>query len=173
LYLQSFVSLLMAHHQGEEEIAFPFWCNKYPQAPYELLGRQHKQILPLLETINRWLSSGSSAWELTPLAELHKTLGSLHGIWRIHMPIEESHFGYQNSLKYLTPEENAELSSQLATHGREHALPSDLVMPFVLYNLSNDDRLAMMQLFPQVITQQLIPITWKETWEPMLPFLLE
>ena len=173
LYLGAFVSLLHAHHLGEEEIAFPYWRNKIPQAPFDLLGKHHQQIVPLLDKINGWLATDRSAWEPASIVDLHTTLGMLHGIWRIHFPIEEANFGLQNSLKYLTLEENAQLSGQLAAHGQQHALPSNLVMPFVLYNLSVEDRNVHVQLLPQVISQQLIPITWKADWAPMQPFLLE
>ena len=73
----------------------------------------------------------------------------------------------------LTPEENAQLGAQLTAHGQQHAQPSELVLPFVLYNLPLDDRQAMMADMPPVVTGHLIPIAWKAAWEPMQPFLLE
>jgi hypothetical protein len=166
-YLQAFVSLLTAHHQGEEEIVFPYWRQKYPLAPYDQLIKQHEKIVPLLTNVHNWLITGSSGWDIQSMMDLHNTLYKLQGIWRIHFPIEEAHFGYQNSLIYLTPEENAMLSSQWTTHRQQHAIPSDLVIPFMLYNMPLIDREIMEQLLPQETIQQLIPTTWKATWAPM------
>ncbi len=30
----------------------------------------------------------------------------------------------------------------------------------------------MSQVFPPIVTQQLVPIDWRDKWEPMLPFLM-
>jgi hypothetical protein len=86
--------------------------------------------------------------------------------------LEEATVGPENSQKYLTPIENEQLSKQLAEHGQVHSQPNELVMPFVVYNLAVDDRTEFIKLLPPVLAQQLIPIAWKNVWEPMTPFLL-
>ena len=55
----------------------------------------------------------------------------------------------------------------------EHAEPANLVVPFILYNLSPEDRAIMTQGFPEIVTKQLVPVDWKEEWKSMQPFLLK
>ncbi len=54
----------------------------------------------------------------------------------------------------------------------KHSGPDYLVVPFLLYNLSPEDRATMSAEMPPVVTQQLVPVVWKEKWQPMSPFLL-
>jgi len=100
-------------------------------------------------------------------------LSDLSGRWLSHIALEEATVGPENSLKYLTPAENGQLAKQLAEHGQAHSQPSELVMPFVVYNLEEEDRGEFLSLLPPVVAQQLIPVAWKAVWEPMRPFLLD
>jgi len=170
---QALHSGLLAHHDGEDEISFPFLKTKIPDGPFEALSEQHRLMIPLLNKINDWCNKGSAAWEAANLAELHLALAELNDLWHSHIPIEESKFSPQECERLLTTEENAWLEGQLAGHAAQHALPGELVLPFVLYNLEGDDRTAMAQSFPPVVSEQLVPFAWKPTWAPMQPFLLE
>jgi hypothetical protein len=93
-------------------------------------------------------------------------------LWHTHIPIEEATFGPQQAAQLLTPEENGRLDGELAGHSAKNAQPSELVLPFVLYNLAGEDRQAMAQTLPPVVAQQLIP-AWKPAWAPMQPFFLD
>jgi hypothetical protein len=44
--------------------------------------------------------------------------------------------------------------------------------PFLLYNLPTEERAIIAQAMPPIVTRQLVPVVWKEKWEPMSPFLL-
>ena len=72
----------------------------------------------------------------------------------------------------LEIEEHIRLGKMFAEHNQEHSGPDYLVVPFLLYNLSAEDRAIMSQEMPPVVTQQLVPVAWKEKWAPMSPFLL-
>ncbi len=172
-YEQTFYTSILSHHDGEDEISFPFFRSKLPGGPFETLSQQHQQMIPLLQKINDWCNRGSTAWEAASLAGLHSAVSDLNDLWHNHIPIEESHFSPQECARLLTPEENARLDGQLAGHAAQHSLPSEHVLPFVLYNLEGDDRAAMALSFPPVISQQLVPVVWKSAWEPMQPFLLD
>ena len=171
-YERALVSTLTAHHDGEEEIAFPFLKGKLPDGPYDLLVQQHQQITAFLERIKAWLEKGEGAWQPASLADLHAALIELDTLWHIHIPIEEGLMGPQAAANLLTPEENGQLEGQLAGHAAQHAQPSELTVPFVLYNLSGEDRAGMAATFPPVVTQQLLP-SWKPAWAPMQPFFLD
>ncbi|HPA32175.1 MAG TPA: hemerythrin domain-containing protein [Anaerolineaceae bacterium] len=172
LYLRALSALLHAHHLGEDEIGFPFWRTKSPFAPLNNLIRDHLRMMPLLEKIEIWLNS-ESGWEAPHLRRLQGILEELNAIWLWHIQLEESVMGPEKAAALLTPAENQQLARQLATHGQEHAQPDALVLPFILYNLPVEDRAVMAQIFPPLVTRQLVPVEWKPVWEPMKPFLLE
>lgn len=88
-YVRSLASSLHAHHLTEDDLAFPYFREKMPDAPFDLLSAHHRQMVP-----------------------------------------------------------------------------------FLLYNLPPEKRAAFAQMLPPVVTQQLVPVVWKEKWEPMKPFLL-
>ncbi|HSJ59402.1 MAG TPA: hypothetical protein VLC95_19610 [Anaerolineae bacterium] len=45
-------------------------------------------------------------------------------------------------------------------------------VPFLLYSVEGDDRAFYRGVMPPELTQQLVPIAWKDEWAPMMPFLL-
>jgi len=74
------------------------------------------------------------------------------------------------------------------THGH-HLAEDDLFFPFVADRLPEaavgalerplpalqlraEDRAAFISVMPPELTQQLVPIAWKDAWAPMKPFLL-
>lgn len=65
------------------------------------------------------------------------------------------------------------LQKELIEFFQEHTGPEYLVVPFVLYNLTTEDRAITAQGLPAIVTEQLVPIEWKDKWAPMQPFLLE
>jgi hypothetical protein len=171
-YVLGMISLLDSHHSGEDEIAFPFWKKKMPSAPFSQLTGDHQRMLPILDGLSGWANSGDEAWDFIHLAGLRAAIATLDEIWHGHIPMEETNFGPHNAQHLLTPTENQELDAALASHGSQHALAIEFHMPFILYNLSGEDRAHISGVLPPLITQQLIPITWKAAWQPMQPFLL-
>jgi len=172
LYVRALTILLHSHHNGEDELAFPFWKVRLPTSPFDELSSQHREMVTYLEQIEQWMGAGSNAWQANMMMELHEVISGLWNLWETHIALEEATVGPENSQKYLTPIENEQLSKQLAEHGQVHSQPNELVMPFVVYNLAVDDRTEFVKLLPPVLVQQLIPIAWKSVWEPMTPFLL-
>jgi hemerythrin-like domain-containing protein len=171
-YGRALTILLHAHHTGEDELAFPFWRTRLPAGPFDRLSEQHRQMGSYLEQIEGWLTAGLAAWQPDAVSNLHQVLTGLQTLWQTHIVLEEATIGPDASRQYLTPAENEQLGRQLAEHGQAHTRPNELVMPFIVYNLSGSDRAEFIKLLPAVISQQLIPFAWKSTWAPMTPFLL-
>jgi hypothetical protein len=172
IFLRALSVLLHAHHLGEDEVAFPFWRVKNPAAPIDQLSSEHQLMLPLLDQIDAWRRSGE-AWEARDFTGLHTSLNSLGELWTRHIALEEVVMGPEKSTELLTPEENAQLTGLLSAHGQQHSQPSEIILPFVLYNLEPEVRAQFAKNFPPLIVEQLIPNAWKEAWAPMKPFLLE
>jgi hemerythrin-like domain-containing protein len=170
-YVRALASLVDAHHLGEDELAFPFWKNRLPGGPFDELSRQHQEIIPYLERIGDWTAE-PEAWQASAIQELHLALSDLQKLWETHIHLEEATVGPEKSAEILSPAENERLSRQMAEHGQAHALPAELVMPFVVYNLTPADREAFFKLIPPVVANQLVPFAWKPAWEAMSPFLL-
>jgi len=172
-YVRAMTILLHAHHSGEDELAFPFWKSRLPNGPFDELVRQHDEMVGILERIEEWLKAGEEAWQTGAVEGLNGALSDLYSFWSTHIALEEATVGPENSQRYLTQAENGQLAKQLSEHGQAHSQPSELVMPFVVYNLEAEDRSEFLALLPPVMTQQLIPVAWKPVWEPMRPFLLD
>jgi hypothetical protein len=172
VYLQAMITFIESHHMGEDEIAFPFARVRMPDGPFDMLGEHHRQVSAYQKQIELWLKNDPATWQPATLSELHHVLVDLQTLWLYHISIEEATIGPEYSQKLLTPVENEQLGRQLSEHGQAHSQPSQLVMPFVLYNLSIADREEISRQIPAVVTQQLIPFAWKAVWEPMTPFLL-
>ena len=172
-YVRALVSLLHAHHTGEDEIAFPFWRERLPEGPFDLLSSHHRAMIPVLDRIGVWVALDSGAWEAAALTWLSRDLSALQALWRPHIVLEEATVGEGPSAERLSPAENAQLAGELAAHGTAHAQPAELVMPFILYNLPAADRESFARVLPPIVTQQLVPGPWRAAWAPMTPFLLE
>jgi len=171
-YLRALTILLHAHHSGEDALAFPFWRERFPKGPFDTLIAQHQGMLASLARLERWLEESPAAWKNDRLSELHTLVSQLQALWLEHIALEEATIGETASRRYLTPEENQHLAQQLAEHGQAHSIPNALVMPFIIYNLEEEERVKFARLLPQVVLEQLIPGPWKAIWAPMSPFLL-
>jgi hemerythrin-like domain-containing protein len=172
-YVQAFVSVLHGHHTGEDEIAFPAIRDRFPDAPWSLLIDEHRAAVPILADLEQRgarLREAPTAENCLPLAE---TLEQLAILWSPHYSREEALFTEPAVGGLVTREEQDALVARLGEHSQQHTGPDYLVLPFLLYNLDGDERLAMSALFPQVVSQQLVPVVWKDKWAAMKPFLLE
>jgi hypothetical protein len=172
-YERALVISLNAHHLGEDEVAFPFIEKKAPHPAFEQLRADHRKIEGLLNEIQDWIEKGNAAWDTTALAGLNKTVTKLEKMWYAHIAVEEERIGPQAMEKLLTSEENVQLGEQIGAHAQQNSQPAELVLPFMLYNMPAGDRAVMAQGLPPMIMEQLIPVAWKATWAPMLPFLLD
>ena len=105
--------------------------------------------------------------------DLNREVKRLSDLWFRHIGVEEFHLSAEEAGELLTTDEQITLAQQFAQHNQEHAKPDYLAVPFVLYNLEPADRAVMNAAMPPIVTQQLVPVAWKEQWAPMKPFLLE
>jgi hemerythrin-like domain-containing protein len=171
-YVRSLTILLHAHHSGEDELAFPFWKIRFPSGPFEELSGHHRQMVLYLERMEEWIKIGDAAWLEGALKALQNVISDLQTLWHEHIALEEAVIGPEKARQYLSVSENQQLGKQISEHSQAHSQPGELVMPFIVYNLSGSDRTEFLKLLPPVVSGQLIPIVWKTVWEPMTPFLL-
>lgn len=173
-YVQSLASVLHGHHVTEDDLIFPYLRDRLPEAPYDLLSAQHRELEPLLEETQATLEAvAAEAQPGAALDDLNRTLSRIAEIWYPHIQIEEERFGVQALAALIEADEHVRLGKESAQYGQEHAGPGYLTVPFMLYNLPAEDRAILAQAMPPVVTQQLVPGEWKEQWAPMAPFLLD
>lgn len=172
-YVNSFVAVLNAHHLTEDDLAFPYLREKFPEAPYELLKTQHQNIVLFLNQIRADIELLTTETEtgnsLNPLSE---SLREIAALWYPHIRIEEDHFTVEKMRTRIPLEDHIKMGKLFVEHSQQLATPDYLVVPFLVYNLEPAERMTFIGQLPPVVTQQLIPTVWKAKWEPMKPFLL-
>jgi len=172
-YVRSLVSVLQAHHRGEDELVFPRFQELLPEAPYDVLAGQHLQLAPLLDEIRLKIDRAvEDEVSRESLQRLDVLLAELAEIWQPHIALEEVHFSTAKIDSVMDAETQARFLTEMTDLNQKHSKPDYLVVPFTLFNLPQEDRAYVSNLMPPVITQQLIPVSWKEKWRPMSPFLL-
>lgn len=176
-YVRCLAVLLHAHHVTEDKSVFPYLRDKLPDAPYDALTKQHRHMDPLLEAINGALESVASAPEAgEALEDLDRALVDMQALWLTHIGIEESHITSERIRAVIDDAEQARMSRVFARQGQAHQMgivPLYWLLPFLLYNLTGEDRDWMSQQVPRIVTRVLLPVVWKKKWQPMMPFLLE
>jgi hypothetical protein len=172
-YVRTLVSVLHAHHLTESDLFFPYFRDKLPDAPLDLLIAQHRELEPVLQQVKTATDEVSAeAPAGTALARLNSRLGSIVEFWHPHIRIEEDHFSVDRVATLIDAKEHETLARAAMKHSQQHAGPDHLVVPFLLHNLPQDRRLYFARLMPTVVTRLLVPIVWKKKWAPMRPYLM-
>jgi hemerythrin-like domain-containing protein len=171
-YIRSLATMLHSHHTGEDTIAFPEVRLRIPMAPLDHLCDEHEQMQAILDRIIHLLDSADEKGDLQTLDGLRKELERLSDLWSQHIPVEEEVFTAQKIRAVFKEYEESNLVSKLSEHGMKTSQPDYLLLPFMLYNLSTEDREQYSKFLPPVVTQELVPIVWKDKWASMGPFLL-
>jgi hypothetical protein len=173
LYLQALTAVVSAHHEGEDEVAFPALKQKLPGVPYERLGADHGTIEETLDMVKSKLPELAGVNPAAALVKAVDGLKSILVVWTPHIEIEQTAFSATAIAEAMTPAEQAQVAIAFAKHSQEHAGPPFFALPFVLFNLAPADRVEMAAMMPKMLIEELIPGDWKEMWAPMKPFLLD
>jgi len=172
-YIHCFHEVLSSHHQGEDAIAFPAFRKVLPHAPYDRLAVDHRGVEHQLTKLPQALQDLSENKSKLGLAIIIDTLSQISEVWYPHIQVEEENFSEDKLNTVLTFEEQKSIDEAASKHSQEHSGPPYWVLPFVLYNLDQEERIKFSVNFPPAIVNELIPIAWKDQWAPMKPFLLE
>lgn len=173
-YVQSFSSVLHGHHQAEDEEIFPYFDDKLPEVPYNRLKSEHVIFNEGLQEINTGIEHLTlDNDELDSLKLLKSGLDKIDQIWHTHIQIENTQLYERIGSLNIDLEEMIRLQKEDKEFFQEHTGPAYLVMPFVLYNLSPEDRSILTQGSPEAVTKQILSNDWKDKWTPMQPFLLK
>ncbi|MFZ0532526.1 MAG: hemerythrin domain-containing protein [Anaerolineales bacterium] len=171
-FIRALTSVLNAHHLTEDEIAFPYFRDKLPDAPFDTLTYYHHVMVLILDEINLAVDKSNNKGQLEiELRNIENALARLNEEWPYHIQPETDEF--INKADALIPvEEQLRLVRLFAEHGLKNAVPHYLTVPFMLYNLPVEDRKVFSEGMPAEVIQNLVPVVWKEKWMSMTPFLL-
>lgn len=172
-YAHCLATVLSAHHMSEDLISFPAIRTVLPDAPYARLASDHHKIAMLLASIQPAIEGLTGVAPENSLWSVKDSLTKIYNIWGPHIYLEEQYFSSGALNSVLTPEEQLRISLATSKHSQEHSEPPYWVIPFLLFNLEGADRDVMASLLPKTLVEEMIPVAWKEKWEPMKPFLLE
>jgi len=171
-YARSFVSVLHGHHLTENELAFPYFREKLPDAPYDLLIAQHQELVHILDEVKAAIEEVSADPKAAALNKLNQALRRTADLWYPHIGIEQEHFTVARIGALIDREEHIRLGRLFVEHSQKHTGPGYLVVPFLLYNLAPEERAILARKMLFVLTHVLVPLVWKGKWAPMRPFLL-
>ena len=171
-YARTFVNLTHAHHDGEEVLIFPFGQEKMPDTSFDPLIAQHREIAALLDEMGAAIDEAEKKPATESASRISRLAAQIREIWQPHIREEETIFSAARVNAVVTPEEQGTLMQQAAQHGMAHAGPDYLAAPFILHNLEAEDRAHMAGEMPPIVSQELVPVVWKDQWAPMKPFLL-
>jgi hemerythrin-like domain-containing protein len=175
LYVQSLASVTSGHHVSEDEVAFPYLRDKLPGVPFDKLVADHHVMEGMLEQLKATSEAAASeARARDSLRRINRIMADLAGLWHPHIEIEERDlYDVEIIAGLMDVDENIRIGQQLAQAAQPSLQPTYLTVPWVLYNLAPDERSAVAAGMPATVVEQLVPITWKEQWAPMKPFLLD
>ena len=174
LYLRTLIGVLHQHHSAEDDIAFPFLRDKLTDLPFEDLISEHEQMEEILEDMAPLLDSlRGEADEGPALDAACAALSRLAELWPSHIEVEETGISTGKLVAMVGPDALGRWLAQMGQHRPKGAPPDPVGLPFVLYNLSVEDRAIMGQQMPPMVMQELVPGPWREHWAPMKPFLLD
>ncbi|HEX2921033.1 MAG TPA: hemerythrin domain-containing protein [Bacteroidales bacterium] len=164
MYLTTFIRVMHAHHAGEDDVVFPRFTGVI-NAPYTRLKEDHIAISAILDNLEKDVAT------LDDLPETRKKLADIQVLWNPHIKAEETSFAASN-LTRLSEKEQLALLDEVGKHSQKSSGPGSITIPFVLYNLNEEDRQEFLKDFPWVLRKVLIPILWRPKWKAMDPFLL-
>jgi hypothetical protein len=127
-------------------------------------------LLAIISPAIEKLSSSAPENGVKPIVN---SLTKIKDIWVPHIHLEEQYFSSEVLGSVMVLEEQRRIGEATGKYSQEHSSPPYWIIPFILFNLENEDRNTMTALFPPAIMEEMIPKVWKEQWEPMKPFLLD
>jgi hemerythrin-like domain-containing protein len=165
-YCHGLEAIAHAHHEAEDDLFFPYLRERVPDADFDELTAEHQEMQTILDEMQAARDAGS-------LADLGPALSRMAELWHPHIEKEETVFSPEIAAEVMTVPEHIDMAQKVGAHSQEHLQPAPLAIPFMLYNVEGDDRAYFMAVLPPEVTQQLVPIVWKDEWAPMKPFLLD
>lgn len=173
-YVRTLGWVINAHHQAEDHVIYPYLRSKLPDAPYDQLSAEHREMDVFLKKLQVTIEEvATNAKTSDLLNSLNRSLTGLAELWTPHIEKEQFYlYDTEKTEAVMDENEQIKLIQNASEYSQKQGNPAFMV-PFILYNLQPEERANMSQHIPAVLMQELVPITWKKQWSPMQPFLLD
>lgn len=173
-YVRTLGCVINAHHQGEDHVVFPYLRSKLPDAPFEQLSADHREMDGFLKKLQATIEAVTTqAHNSDLLKSLNSILTGLAELWTPHIEKEQFYlYDIAKTEEVMNVKEHIKLIEDVSKYSQQLGDPA-FIVPFVLYNLKPEERANLSQTMPPVLIQELVPIAWKKQWSPMQPFLLD
>ncbi len=165
-YCQGLEANAHGHHMTEDDLFFPFLRERMPGTDFDELMTEHQEMHTILAEMRAARETGS-------LASMQRALSKMADLWHPHIQKEETEFSPDIAAEVMTIPEHIEMAQKAAAHSQQYSQPAPLAVPFLLYNLEGGDRAHYLAVMLPEVTQQLVPVVWKDEWASMKPFLLD
>ncbi|MCL4377801.1 MAG: hemerythrin domain-containing protein [Actinobacteria bacterium] len=172
-YVRTLGWVINAHHQAEDHVIYPYLKSKLPDAPYDQLSAEHREMDIFLNELQATIEEVATKAQTSDLLNsLNRSLTGLIELWAPHIQKEQFYlYDTEKTEAVMDEDEQIKLIQDASEYSQKQGDPS-FMMPFILYNLEPEERANMSQNMPPVLIQELVPIAWKKQWSPMQPFLL-
>jgi hemerythrin-like domain-containing protein len=173
-FLRAFCSVLRAHHEAEDALAFPYLKTVVASAPYGEFAAEHCDIEPLIGDVETAAARLGDGEELADVRdELNRTAVAMLTLWRPHIQKEEMHFSAVVLAQAMEPAQHEQMHRAMSEFNQRNSGPDYLTVPFIIYSLSEEERAWFTGSVPARVVQELVPVLWKDRWAGMKPFLIE
>jgi hemerythrin-like domain-containing protein len=172
-YVRTLEGVLNAHHLGEDHVVFPYLRSKLPDAPYDELLAEHREMEEILEELQVAVEAvAAQAQAGDSLNGLNRTVTRLAELWHPHIDKEQLYlYDIERTEAVMNLDEQIQLSQEVSEYSQQQGDPA-LMVPWLLYNLPPEEQANLAQAMPPAVIQEMVPVVWKEKWAPMEPFLL-
>ena len=171
MYTRALGLVMRAHHEGEDEVIFPYLIEKKVPADYDLLVMEHRAFEDYLHELETYLEDAEKEEKTADLTRVRESLEQIAAMWPMHIVREEEEL-LGNAIGILSPLEEVNITLAASRHAQRRSDQVHLMIPFQLYNLFPEDRRSFARNIPSRVLEQL-DTTWKGKWELMKPFLMD
>jgi hypothetical protein len=174
MFARCLVTLLHAHHYGEDTIFVPYVKKHLPDLATSFVDEQHKEVdteldrlIVRLDVMARETTLNRSLGKIVPV---RATLDKLNTLWLAHKD-EEEHFIIEQAAPRIPRADQEMLMAELLKHGMGASKPMSVMGAFLLYNFEPEMRNEFFSDAPWHLKDLLVPYIWKPKWGKMKPYL--
>lgn len=174
LYMDATLKFVHNHHVSEENVMFPELKKYNVDIPIRKFSNQHDEMLPVMAECEDWLEEcNKNSKNLEAFQKLIAAFTELNNLWKSHYCDEENGFCTNHFSELIPEKDKNRIAKKVSRHGRSHAKPGSLILPFIIFNLPLKERQEFKKQLPGIVTGFMIPLLWKKRWQNMKPYLLE
>ena len=126
-YVGCFGGMLHAHHVSEDEFVFPYIRDWMPDAPFDDLVAEHREMEPLLGDLRSACGALAGDGDGKGASQaLHGTLAGLSALWHPHITLEEAQFTRKGLDAMWSAQDEATFGQAIGEYMQQHTDPEQM-----------------------------------------------